>query len=197
MKSPVAGRLALGLAVTLLAASANAQSNRTAPEWRGCCGLMPWAQAGPINHNNRASSGSPLTRGYGYIRGGSALRHNLGVNGQIPAGYLKLRNPLPPTAENAQRGAAVYEAQCSSCHGATGLGDGQASQTLSPRPAQLAWILKVPTKRRDPFMYWSIVDGGQKFGTAMPSYQGKLSHDEIWSVIGYIDARLPEPDKKP
>lgn len=41
-------------------------------------------------------------------------------------------------------------------------------------------------------MYWSVADGGARFKTGMPSYKGKLTEKEIWSVIGYIQARLPK-----
>lgn len=196
MRSPVIGALALGFVAVLLGAAAESQpKQKVSGSWRGCCGLTPWAQAGPMA-SRRESTGGPLYHGYAYIVGGSALRHHLGVTGQIPAQYSKLHNPLPPTVQNAQRGAAVYEAQCSSCHGVTGLGDGPASKTLKPQPAQLAWLVKVPSGRRDPFMYWSIVDGGQKLATDMPSYKGKLNDEEIWAVIGYIEARLPQPERK-
>jgi mono/diheme cytochrome c family protein len=131
--------------------------------------------------------------GFGYLVGGSPLRHHLGVTGQIPAPYAKLKNPLPPTSQNAQLGAAVYDADCASCHGATGLGDGAASRTLTPPPAQLGWLAKIPPSKRDAFMYWSIADGGANFKTGMPGFKGKLSDEKIWAVIGYIQARLPVP----
>jgi mono/diheme cytochrome c family protein len=191
MRSPFVGSLlAPGLAAALLAAVADAQPKTQVPQaWPGCCGLTPWAQGGPMRHRREFGGRS----GYAYIVGGSALRHHLGVTGQIPARYAKLRNPIPPTPQNAQSGAAVYEAHCSACHGATGLGDGPASRGLAPPPAELAWLAKVPTRLRDSFMYWSIADGGRTLKTDMPSYRGKLTDEEIWSVIGYVQARLPEP----
>jgi mono/diheme cytochrome c family protein len=145
----------------------------------------------------RASGGGWLFGGYSHIVAGSALRHHLAAKGEIPAPYAKLRNPLPPTPENVRRGSAVYEAQCASCHGAAGLGDGPASASLKPPPAELAWINRLPPDRWDPFMYWSIAEGAAQFGTAMPSYKGKLPDEEMWSVIGYIQARIPRPKAAP
>lgn len=186
MRLPVA----LASAVSLFAAVAGAQPRTQATEgWAGCCGLTPWPQAGPLKVVPRDTMG-PLG-GYGYIVGGSPLRHHLGVTGQIPAAYANLKNPVSPTSQSAQLGAAVYDADCASCHGATGLGDGPASRTLTPPPAQLGWIAKIPPSKREAFMYWSIVDGGRRFKTAMPAYAGKLTDEKIWSVIGYIQARLP------
>jgi mono/diheme cytochrome c family protein len=134
-----------------------------------------------------------VKKNWGFIVGGSPLRHHLGVTGQIPAAYAKLTNPLPPTSQNAQLGAAVYNAQCASCHGATGLGDGAAGRTLNPPPAQLGWLVKIPPGKRDAYMHWSIADGGARFHSAMPAFKGKLSDEKIWAVIGYIQARLPIP----
>jgi|WetSurMetagenome_2_1015567.scaffolds.fasta_scaffold134456_2 mono/diheme cytochrome c family protein len=178
-------------ALALLAAAAvgaHAQTNEP-HTWPGCCGLKPWAEAGPVRSTPRAATG-PL-RGFAYVVGGSPLRHHLGVTGQIPVPFATMKNPMSPTPQNAQAGAAVYDANCVSCHGATGLGDGPGSRTLSPPPARLGWLAKVPPGQRDAFMYWTIADGGARFRTAMPSYKGKLSQAEIWSVIGYIQARLP------
>src|SRR5437899_6338584 len=192
MRSAVTRSIVLGLAVALLAtATADAQPGTSVPQvWPGCCGLTPWAQAGELPA--RREGGGALFQGYRYIVGGSALRHHLGVNGEIPAPYAKLHNPLPATPQNAQRGAAVYNADCASCHGDAGLGDGPASHTLTPPPAQLGWLAQLPTSRWDPFMYWSIAEGGAKFRSGMPGFKGKLTDEQIWSVIGYIQARLPK-----
>ena len=193
MSSRLGSTAGMAFAVALLATAsvdARAQTNDPAA-WPGCCGLTPWAEAGPVKAAPRPSAG-PLFSGYAYVVGGSPLRHHLGVTGQIPAAYVKLKNPLSPTPANAHAGAAVYKADCASCHGSTGLGNGPASRPISPPPAQLGWLAKIPPDRRDAFMYWSIADGGERFRTGMPSYKGKLTDEQIWSVIGYIQARLPK-----
>jgi mono/diheme cytochrome c family protein len=197
VRFPRASALSLIVAAPLLASAASGAQPRTesAEAWLGCCGLTPWPQAGPMIVKPRSTTG--IMGGFGYIVGGSPLRHHLGVTGQIPAPYATLKNPLPPTPQNAQLGAAVYDAECASCHGATGLGDGAASRNLKTPPAQLGWVVKIPPGKRDAFMYWSIADGGEHFGTAMPSYKGKLTDENIWAVIGYIQARLPIPKAAP
>lgn len=190
MRSPVAVSLALSVSVLLLAADASAQTQtKNSAAWTGCCGLALWAEPGAMDVRPRGSGG--LFQGFDYIVGGSPLRHHLGVTGQIPAAYAKLSNPLSPTPQNVQRGAAVYDAHCASCHGATGLGDGPASRALKPQPAHLGWLAKVPPAQRDAFIYWSIANGGANLETDMPAYEGKLTEEEIWSVTGYIQARLP------
>jgi mono/diheme cytochrome c family protein len=41
-------------------------------------------------------------------------------------------------------------------------------------------------------MYWTIAEGGAPFGTAMPSFKGKMSEGDTWSVISYIQSELPK-----
>lgn len=55
---------------------------------------------------------------------------------------VKAKPPLPPTVSsiNASSGAAMYSAYCSSCHGATGLGDGPAALGLKKRPTDLTQL---------------------------------------------------------
>jgi mono/diheme cytochrome c family protein len=140
-----------------------------------------------------APSSGMLFRGFGSIVAGSTVRHNQALRGGVPAPYATMRNPMPPSPVTAELGGKVYQAQCASCHGETGLGDGPASRALTPPPAQLGWIARIRPAQRDGFLYWAIAEGGQPFGTGMPSFKGKLSDDDIWSVIGYIQARLPQP----
>jgi mono/diheme cytochrome c family protein len=194
MRSPVASFLAIGAAATLLAtvvAVAQPAEKKPVGAWRGCCGLEPWAQPGPLKAEPRDTEG-PFG-GFGYLVGGSSLRHNLGVTGKFPTAFQNLRNPLPPTPQNAQAGAMVYEAECASCHGASGVAEGPAAAKLNPTPAHLGWLARIPPDRRDGFMYWSIAEGGVPLKTDMPAYKGKLTDQQIWSVIGYIQARLPPP----
>ena len=96
MRSAVTRSIVLGLAVALLAtATADAQPGTSVPQvWPGCCGLTPWAQAGELPA--RREGGGALFQGYRYIVGGSALRHHLGVNGEIPAPYAHRRQKRQP-----------------------------------------------------------------------------------------------------
>lgn len=208
MRSALARSLAVALASGLLTTAAHAQppaqsaqpkSAATPPThgpeaWSGCCGLAPWPQAGPMT--NRRAYGGLLFGGYSSLIGGSLARHNQALKQGVPAPFASMRNPLPATPENARRGQAVYEAHCASCHGETGLGDGQAAKTLTPPPAQLGWLHNLRTSRWDGFMYWSTAAGGAPFKTAMPAFKGQLSDEEIWSVIGYIQARITKTPRR-
>jgi mono/diheme cytochrome c family protein len=110
----------------------------------------------------------------------------------VPPTYDSLVNPLPRTRETLDRGAKVYAENCASCHGPTGRGDGEAGRELSPPPGNLAWLSRMPMVRWDPFMYWTVAEGGTEFGTAMPAFKDTLPKNDIWAVIAYIQARLPQ-----
>src|SRR5512132_1116278 len=69
---------------------------------------------------------------------GSMVRHHEMMMGGVPEAYRSLTNPLPANTEIISRGRAIYGDQCASCHGPSGLGDGEDGRELSPRPANLA-----------------------------------------------------------
>ena len=70
-----------------------------------------------------------------------------------------------------------------------------AGRDLSPPPGNLAWLSQMPMAQWDPFMYWTVAEGGAEFGSAMPAFKDTLFRDDIWAVIAYIQARLPQKAK--
>jgi len=103
----------------------------------------------------------------------------------VPKKYWDHRNPLEPTDSNLMQGKVMYEAYCVRCHGPIGLGDGPDGKLIDPPPAPLAYTLHMPAST-DPFMFWSIIEGGHQFDTDMPSFSGKLSDTETWQVVLYL-----------
>ena len=91
------------------------------------------------------------------------------------------RNPIAPTAESIAEGMALYAANCQSCHGETGAGDGPAAAALEEPPADL--ITHVPL-HPDRALFAFIQDGVPD--TAMVGVGDRLSDDEIWHVINYL-----------
>lgn len=118
-------------------------------------------------------------------------RHHQFMMGGVPEAYRLLTNPLPENAEVISRGRAIYRDHCASCHGPSGFGDREDGRELSPRPANLAWLSRMPMMMDDSYLYWTIAEGGGAFGTAMPAQKDTLSADEIWSIIRFLQAGLP------
>ena len=97
----------------------------------------------------------------------------------VPPDFAGKTNPLGSDASIA--GAATFKIYCSSCHGDTGHGDGEAGLYLDPRPANLAILNSTVA---DDFLYWRINTG--KEGTSMPAWKGVLDEQQIWQVIAFI-----------
>jgi mono/diheme cytochrome c family protein len=180
--APLAAVVAVSAAAILISSQLLAAPQS---EWRGCCGVAAWPQA-PAG----SAPGSGMMGGGIGMMGSMPRNHAAMVSG-VPAPYANLHNPLPRTTATIDRGAQVYSANCASCHGPSGYGDGPAAQNLNPRPANLAWLSRMPMSRWDAFMYWTVSEGGAPFGTAMPSFKTSLSSENRWAAIAYIQARLP------
>ncbi len=145
------------------------------------------------------SSGPGMMGGMGRMgmMGGPAFvqRHRTFMRQGVPAPYAGLRNPLPDSPATLRRGAELYQANCSACHGVRGRGDGDAGKGLHPPPAALDTVARMPMP--DSFFYWTIAEGGAPFGTAMPAFRDTLGRDDIWAVIAYLRAGLPEQAAAP
>ena len=119
------------------------------------------------------------------MMGGSALRHHLVAQNGIDPQYANKSNPLRATAENLAAGEKLYQADCATCHGATGLGDGPAAKGLNPPPANIAATSRMPMTT-DPYLYWTIAEGGVPLHTAMPPFKSVLTDEQIWKIILYV-----------
>jgi len=118
-------------------------------------------------------------------------RHQLVVMHGVPEPYAALRAPTPDNEEKMRRGAAIFDRQCSSCHGWSGRGTGPEGFFLVPAPADLAWLVQTPKDKADPYIYWSIAEGGKAFESEMPAFKQSLSQEDIWSVTAYLRAGMP------
>lgn len=174
--------------VPLLMAGAIAAARSTQPA------QPPGGQAAQWQMGQMGGSMGPMwQRGRGWGGPGPMPRHHVAMMWGIPAPYTSMTNPLPRTQATIEKGAAVYAQNCSTCHGKEGLGDGEAGGYLTPPPGNLAWLSDMPMAKWDPFMFWTVAEGGGQFGTAMPAFKDSLSKDDIWAVISYIQAHLPQP----
>ena len=110
------------------------------------------------------------------IAGGALLFGTLGAGEELPA-----RNPIPPTQESVASGLGLYEENCQLCHGTAGIGDGPAGAGLDPPPADLTVHVPLHPDRA----LFEFVRNGIP-GTAMAPLGDKLSEDETWHLINYI-----------
>ena len=117
------------------------------------------------------------------------------MHGEIPSEYREAKSPLKPIKSDIEAGGTLYAANCASCHGAEGFGDGEAAKGLTPSPALLAYLIQRPRHSGDAYLLWTISEGGEQFQTDMPAFKETLSRDEMWRVIAYMRAGFPEVAK--
>lgn len=86
-----------------------------------------------------------------------------------------------PSNVDVNVGANIFKTDCVTCHGEDGHGDGPASQTLEPPPANLVDLSKIAA---DDFLFWKISTGVD--GTAMPAWKATLTDQQIWEVIAFL-----------
>lgn len=106
-------------------------------------------------------------------------------------------NPAPFTPETVARGAEVFErAQCWSCHGKLGRGDGNKEFRqddwgfpIRIRNVTLPWKIKAGTEVED--IYMRFTSGIS--GTPMPSFVKTLSEEDRWDLANYIKSLQHEP----
>lgn len=84
---------------------------------------------------------------------------------------------------DAARGAAVYAANCTPCHGASGDGRGPRSGFIRPPPRDFLAAESRRTLNR-PALFSAIAEG--KRGTVMPAWKTVLDDDGIADVAEYV-----------
>jgi len=98
--------------------------------------------------------------------------------------------PLKPASPpDYQRGEALYATLCSSCHGASGNGDGPASEGLDPPP--IAFTDRARADERSVFALYQVITQGLE-GTSMPGYS-TLPDEDRWALATYVGA-MAYPD---
>ncbi|MGB0386292.1 MAG: c-type cytochrome [Ardenticatenaceae bacterium] len=119
----------------------------------------------------------------GGMGGGMMARHHA----TIPDEYAGVSNPISADEASLARGEEIYTANCASCHGDGGVGDGPAAEALDPGPTNIAHTGQM---LGDDYLLWRISEGGAEspFNSAMPSWKATLDEEARWDAINYIRA---------
>jgi mono/diheme cytochrome c family protein len=87
--------------------------------------------------------------------------------------------PSTQDVKGLDEGESLFAANCASCHGDTGAGNGPAAGALAPSPTN--FHLKKPTQERA----WDVLENGVP-GTAMPPWRSQLTADERRALVEFV-----------
>lgn len=138
---------------------------------------VPYDANGAEGINNKPVNSKPVA---GTIPRGGHPAYDIP---DTPEGYDKakaeLKNPLEASEENLEKGKALYEIYCISCHGKKGDGNGYLSQAEK--------FEGIPSyKDRDinaGSIYHVIMHGKNLMG----SHSSQLTYNERWQIIHYVE----------
>jgi mono/diheme cytochrome c family protein len=100
-------------------------------------------------------------------------------------------SPLPADETSLQAGAKVYMQTCAGCHGKLDQ-PSSGAKSFYPRPPHLLPPATGVTDDPVGATHW-VVKNGVRF-SAMPSFNQKLSHTEIWQVSLLLQNANKLPD---
>jgi mono/diheme cytochrome c family protein len=95
----------------------------------------------------------------------------------------KMKNPVAANAASLGAGKKLYDAQCASCHGAMGKGDGKGGELLKPKPSDFTdadW----KHGSSDGEIFIVIRDGSKQ--TGMRAYGSRIATNDIWNLVNYV-----------
>ncbi len=104
-----------------------------------------------------------------------------GAHWMAPAEATRRGNPVPADSASRERGRKLFEANCVSCHGPTGRGNGPIAARLEKLPADLA---AMAGQHPDGDFAWKIAEGRGP----MPAWKGTLTENQIWDLVNYIQS---------
>jgi len=97
---------------------------------------------------------------------------------------------LPTAPLDTAIGHQLFTSNCSSCHGAAGLGDGIAAKSLTTPPPAIGNRAATPTLTGP--LVFNVVSVGVR-GTAMPAFATTLTAQQRWNIVNYVFTLRHEP----
>ncbi|KAF0151299.1 MAG: Cytochrome c subfamily [Ignavibacteria bacterium] len=98
-----------------------------------------------------------------------------------------------PTKEFIDKGKGLYDSNCKSCHGDTGMGDGAAGAMLNPKPRNLQTADGWSNGRTIDMLYKTLQEGIVQNGMAAYEF---LSPEDRMAIIAYTRTFAQYPEIK-
>jgi len=153
---------------------------------------VPAFATGDHDHEKMEHDHSDMKMDMGMMHSGSH-RHSKWV--KPPAAYANMKSDIWGNAAAAKRGKKLYAANCSSCHGKDGTGNGPVAKSLPHAPADLTNHFHKAPGDGDAYLFWRVSEGGQvepfkSMKSSMPSFKSMLSESERWDVLAYVHSQF-------
>jgi mono/diheme cytochrome c family protein len=100
---------------------------------------------------------------------------------KAPPASANRPNPVPSNANTLAVGQKLFAANCQTCHGESGRGDGPGGAALEKKPADLGACIKA-NNETDGSLFWKISEGR----SPMVSWKGSLTETQRWELVNYI-----------
>ena len=99
----------------------------------------------------------------------------------VPEKNVKTANPVKTSAASVSAGKSLWSEHCASCHGKTGLGDGNKAAQLKTQPSDFSKAAF--QSQTDGSLYYKIAEGRDD----MPSFKKKIPEaEEIWNLVNFV-----------
>jgi high-affinity iron transporter len=102
------------------------------------------------------------------------------------------KNPVAVNSASLAAGKKLYDAQCASCHGAAGKGDGKGGEQLKPKPSDLT-DTEWKHGSSDGDIFTVIRDGSKQ--TGMRAYGSRIPTNDLWNLVNYVRSLGPKAAK--
>jgi cytochrome c oxidase cbb3-type subunit 2 len=113
--------------------------------------------------------------------------------GDPPADYANLTNPIPLTLETLDEGKAIFTRECMYCHGDAGRGQGPYREGLQPSPPDFGDGSYGQDTGADYF--WRISEGLP--WSAMPTWRLRYNEEDRWKLVHYLRAVFTQTEDRP
>lgn len=99
----------------------------------------------------------------------------------VPDKNAKTANPVKSSKESIAAGKALWSTHCASCHGKTGLGDGNKAAQLKTQPSDFSKAAF--QSQSDGSLFYKVETGRDD----MPSFKKKIPDaEDIWNLVVFM-----------
>jgi mono/diheme cytochrome c family protein len=116
-----------------------------------------------------------------HSRVGNWLLHSVALN-SIGRRAQGVKTPDLGEPAKIARGLGLYRRDCAQCHGAPGEAPAAFAMGLTPGAPSLIQVAREWPANE---IYWAVKNGIKM--TAMPSWRYRMSDDEIWDVVAFVE----------